>query len=121
MPALNQNLELWTDRTSIVDFPIYQVDGVTPYTATTPTTANWVMGVNARSTAVLAFGTPPITITQDAQTGLWTATLFLLPAMWAGIRPGNYYHEMSILDNAGDAVNTTIGTINLQPSLFQGY
>lgn len=118
MTAINQNLTCYADRTSILIIPIYQADGVTPYTSTTPTSAEWVLAVNNRSQAVLTKTTPGgITLAQSA--GLWTATVTINPVDTQSLNPQLYYHELSVVDNVGDVVNVTIGTMNLQPSVAQ--
>lgn len=122
MTATNQNLKIWDDRTSLIIVPIYQVDGVTPYTATTPVSAKWGMATNAQMhNPVLEKTTAGggVTLTQDSGSGLWTATVTLNPGDTQGISPQKYYHELSVTDNVGDIVNVAIGTLDLQPSLVQ--
>lgn len=121
MPALNQNLELWQDRTSIITIPILDINGQ-PYTQTTPTNAQWAMALNPRGAApVVAKSTvtPPGGIALNFVSGTWQAVITLEYSDMRGITPQNYYHELSVTDNAGDVVNVTVGTINLQPSLVQ--
>lgn len=120
MPALNQNFDMWQDRTTILIIPILGIDGL-PYTETTPTAATWAMALNPKAPAVLTKSTGTAGgITLALVAGTWTASITVEYADAKPINgPQTYYHELSVTDNANDIVNVTIGSINFHPSLVQ--
>lgn len=122
MPALNQNLTIWAERTVEIIVPILDQNGV-PYDMTSGS-LEWAMAANPYATPVLTKSTASGGIMLTEASGVWTAVVTILPADTKDgtvIPPTDYYHELAGEDSVGDIVNITIGTLTLMPSLNNPY
>jgi len=116
MGKLDQNLTTWKGNYREIRFLIEDVVSVEDCTA-----AEWAMSETANSAALITkkLTDNPVSITLSGK----FVTVRLFPAdtnQASGITAGNYYHELRLVDSAGNPSTPAIGTITLRAVVLTG-
>jgi len=104
MAVIDQDVDLWAGDTTKL---VFTVSG----TLTAPT-AEWVLAPSAYSAAVLTKS--GVSMAQSG--GAWVATVSLYEADTEGLAPGDYYHELRVVDG-GAPWTVATGCFHLYPSV----
>jgi hypothetical protein len=111
MGTLAQDFTTWKNNYRQITFYISDVSTVTGGTA------QWVMGTSQS-------GSTLIYKTSVASTGITLSgknvIVVVEPYETSGITAGSYYHELRIVDIAGQPTTPAIGTVTLRDSLLSG-
>jgi len=111
MGKQNQDFTTWVGNYRTIVFYIEDVSTVTGGTA------EWAMSTTSGAT-----GSQAILKTSVASTGITLSgknvIVTLEPSDTSGISPGSYYHELRLVDIAGQPTTPAIGTVTLKPVLI---
>lgn len=106
MARINQNFMAWKHSNRIIKITVEDVatiDGCEVY---------WTMSESAGSAALISKSseTTPATINIVGK----VARVFIVPADVDTVDPGSYYHELLVIDTAGNRLPAVTGTIELR-------
>ena len=104
MGKLNQDFTTWKGNYRRIDFYIEDVSTVTGGTA------SWAMSLSDTGNTLITKTTAAGTITLSGK----TVSVFLQPEDTSSLTAGTYYHELRLVDVAGQPSTPAIGVVTLK-------
>ncbi len=118
MPAVEQNVQHWRGDSRRIQIPIREEDG-TPVDMAGGS-ARWWLGKSATAVGdkVVVKKAAGSGLSLSVDDDLWTAEIRLDPADTQALRPGDYYHELEVVDGAGAVSTVTVGTFTINQTMI---
>jgi len=119
MPATNQDITHYKGDDGQIRITAKDADGNA--VDLTDATARWWMAKAVTSTGdniLIQKSTADGGIVISEDSGFWILTIELLPEDTESLTPGKWYHELEVVDAAGDISTMTIGKFILKPTLI---
>lgn len=121
MTAINQNMVLWCNNSYVIEVDLKNQSAGGDMPDLAGATVKWWAGLlNDKApgdqpviTKVTGAG---VALAMDDD-GNWRAQITLAPTDTADVKPGVYYHELSITDTAGRFYTPTTGEIRLNKTV----
>lgn len=118
MPAVEQNVQHWRGDSLKINIPIRNKDG-SPVNMSGGS-ARWWMGKSASSVGDKVFIKKGVGsgLTLTLIDDVWTAQIVIDPADTQGLKPGDNYHELEVVDGAGAVSTVTVGTFSINQTMI---
>jgi hypothetical protein len=120
MPATDQNVQHWRGDTKVIIVPVKDDTGA--FVDLDGGSARWWLGRNAGAAGdkVLvkkaSIGSGGIVL--QLEDGYWRARITIDPADTEGLKPGDYYHELEVIDADGAVSTVTTGTFTIVQTMI---
>lgn len=123
MPALNQDVTVWQSDSFAIAVPVKTEAGAN--VDLTGATAEWWVSDALASGQPRTDGTRHIRkfsgsgLSITSASGLFTVRITLAPADTASMKPGTYYHELEVVDVAGNHSTVAVGKFIVRQTIIR--
>jgi len=111
MGKINQNFTMWKGNYREVNFFIEDISSLDNCSAV------WACSLTVETTAII---TKSSSLSTQITLSGKMVTVILNPADTSTMSPGNYYHELRLVDASGNPSTPAIGTMELKGVLISG-